>query len=282
MSFDAVKWAIGQDIDDPKEKLLLIVLSDFLNDQTRQCNPSREILMKKACIKNNKTLSSKLENLISKRLIQIVRGKGVSNSYQVHCGTTFRTEPSSEVNHVQQCTTTQFSSEPTTQFSSEPTPSSVVNHEPININNNINNVVNTTAPNFELTADEQEPKKNVSKKIRPITHSFDLKEIPEEWITLCSKLRPDLEPFAAFAEFQFYWQEGAGASTKRSDNSWRTTWLNYLKSPRTRPTPRPTPRPQTFNRAHCLAEPAGGYTTEFYESQMSWEEMNEKRRNGEL
>lgn len=202
----------------------------------------------------------------------------VNNSIEsclVQNRTTFSTEPSSAVNHVQQCTTT--------QFSTEPTPSSVVNHEPINnINNNINNVVDATAPNFELTADEQEPKKSAVKKIRPITHSFDLKEIPVEWKSLCEKLRPDLEPYKAFVEFQFYWQDGAGANTKRSDSGWRTTWLNYLKSPRTRPTPRPTARPQTFNRAHCLAEPAGGYTTEFYESQMSWEEMNEKRRNGEL
>ncbi len=30
MSFDAVKWAIGQDSDDPKVKLLLIILPDFL------------------------------------------------------------------------------------------------------------------------------------------------------------------------------------------------------------------------------------------------------------
>ncbi|WP_462390775.1 helix-turn-helix domain-containing protein [Parasutterella excrementihominis] len=262
MSLDAVRWAISQEIGDPKEKLLLIVLSYFLNDQTGRCNPSRETLMKNACIKNNKTLSSRLESLVSKGLIQIVRGKGVSNHYLVQNRTTFSREPGSAVNHL---------------------PGSAVNHEPINnINDNINNVVNTTSPNFELTADDAGQKKSAVKKTRPITHSFDLKEIPEEWKTLCAKMRPDLEPFAAFAEFQFYWQEGAGASTKRSDNGWRTTWLNYLKSPRTRPTPRPTPRPQTFNRAHCLAEPAGGYTTEFYESQMSWEEMNEKRRNGEL
>lgn len=99
MSFDAIKWAINQDIDDPKEKLLLVVLSDFLNDKSRQCNPSRETLMRKACIKNNKTLSSKLDSLASRGLIEIVRGKGVSNHYLVQNRTTFSTEPRSAVHY---------------------------------------------------------------------------------------------------------------------------------------------------------------------------------------
>ena len=57
-------------------------------------------------------------------------------------------------------------------------------------NNNIN-TVDTTSPDFELTADDAEQKKiRGQKKSRPITHSFDLKEIPEEWKTLCAKNAP--------------------------------------------------------------------------------------------
>lgn len=273
MSFAAIRWALLQDsLEDPREFLLLVVLANYHDDRTGQCNPSRDSLMKKSRIGNSNTLTTKLMSLQKKGLIQIFSKVGKSNQYGLNL-TTFSTEAPSEVKHLQNLST----------FNAEVPPPSELKHEPINnINNNINNVVNTTAPNFELTANEAEQKKSAVKKTRPITHSFDLKEIPEEWKTLCAKMRPDLEPFAAFAEFQFYWQEGAGASTKRSDNGWRTTWLNYLKSPRTRPTPRPTPRPQTFGRPQCLEEPAGGYTTQFYESQMSWEEMNEKRRNGEL
>ncbi len=118
MSFNAIKWAINQDIDDPKEKLLLVILSDCLNDKTKQCNPSRETLMRKACIKNNKTLSAKLDSLVSRGLIEIVRGKGVSNHYLVQNRTTFSTEPSSAVNHL-----------PSSELNH--LPSSAVNHEPI-------------------------------------------------------------------------------------------------------------------------------------------------------
>lgn len=159
MSFDAIKWAINQDIDDPKEKLLLVVLSDFLNDKSRQCNPSRETLMRKACIKNNKTLSSKLDSLASRGLIEIVRGKGVSNHYLVQNRTTFSTEPSSAVNHL-----------PSSELNH--LPSSAVNHEPISepIKEPINTYVRRADPGspdassnetakeeeFDLTAPKEE------------------------------------------------------------------------------------------------------------------------------
>lgn len=165
MSFDAIKWAINQDIDDPKEKLLLVVLSDFLNDKSRQCNPSRETLMRKACIKNNKTLSSKLDSLASRGLIEIVRGKGVSNHYLVQNRTTFSTEPRSAVNHVQQCTTT--------QFSTEPTPSSAVNHEPIN--EPIKEPINTS---FVRRADPGSP--DAQKNVANESEKFNLTAPTEE------------------------------------------------------------------------------------------------------
>lgn len=252
-------------------KIVLRCLADFRNAQTGLCNPSAEVICRETEL-NKKTVYKAISYLEEKGFIKRERRVlNTSNNYVLNLTT--------ESRYTKNGSTKNGSTKNGTIVDPN------LGHEPINnINNNINNVVNTTSPSFELTADEQEPKKTSAKKIRPITYSFDLKEIPEDWKTLCAKMRPDLEPFAAFAEFQFYWQEGAGASTKRSDNGWRTTWLNYLKSPRTRPTPRPLarPAPQTVTRTPCLEEPVGGYTTEFYESQMSWEEMNQKRRNGEL
>lgn len=167
MSFEAIKWALNQDIDDPKEKLLLVVLSDFLNDKSRQCNPSRETLMRKACIKNNKTLSSKLDSLASRGLIEIVRGKGVSNHYLVQNRTTFSTEPSSAVNHVQQCTTT--------KFNTEPTPSSAVNHEPIS--EPINEPINTSFVRRAETGSPDAQKNDVVEDQFNLTETTDKKEL---------------------------------------------------------------------------------------------------------
>lgn len=256
MSFDAIKWAINQDIDDPKEKLLLVVLSDFLNDKSRQCNPSRETLMRKACIKNNKTLSSKLDSLVSRGLIEIVRGKGVSNHYLVQNRTTFSTEPSSAVNHVQQCTTT--------QFNTEPTPSSAVNHEPISepIKEPINNSIES-APNFSLTAPEKttiSKKETVEKKAKrqkneklPCPYNED-DQIPEEFVKVAQKHNIQ-DPQQLFSKMVAYCK--ANGKQYADYKAAFTTWcLNESKWQQQKP-PNQTSKPFAY-------EPPGGFTEEFY------------------
>lgn len=256
MSFDAIKWAINQDIDDPKEKLLLVVLSDFLNDKSRQCNPSRETLMRKACIKNNKTLSSKLDSLASRGLIEIVRGKGVSNHYLVQNRTTFRTEPRSAVNHVQQCTTT--------QFSTEPTPSSAVNHEPINepIKEPINNSIES-APDFSLTAPEKttiskpetvekKPKRPKKEKV-PCPYNED-DPIPEEFLKVAQRHNIQ-DPQQLFSKMVAYCK--ANGKQYADYKAAFTTWcLNESKWQQQKP-PNQTSKPFAY-------EPPGGFTDEFY------------------
>lgn len=256
MSFDAIKWAINQDIDDPKEKLLLVVLSDFLNDKSRQCNPSRETLMRKACIKNNKTLSSKLDSLVSRGLIEIVRGKGVSNHYLVQNRTTFSTEPSSAVNHVQQCTTT--------QFNTEPTPSSAVNHEPISepIKEPINNSIES-APNFSLTSPEKttiSKKETVEKKPKrpkkeklPCPYNED-DQIPEEFVKVAQKHNIQ-DPQQLFSKMVAYCK--ANGKQYADYKAAFTTWcLNESKWQQQKP-PNQTSKPFAY-------EPPGGFTDEFY------------------
>lgn len=256
MSFDAIKWAINQDIDDPKEKLLLVVLSDFLNDKSRQCNPSRETLMRKACIKNNKTLSSKLDSLASRGLIEIVRGKGVSNHYLVQNRTTFSTEPRSAVNHVQQCTTT--------QFSTEPTPSSAVNHEPINepIKEPINNSIES-APNFSLTAPEKtaiskketvekKPKRPKKEKV-PCPYNED-DQIPEEFLKIAQKHNIQ-DPQQLFSKMVAYCK--ANGKQYADYKAAFTTWcLNESKWQQQKP-------PNQTSKSFAY-EPPGGFTDEFY------------------
>lgn len=256
MSFDAIKWAINQDIDDPKEKLLLVILSDCLNDKTKQCNPSRETLMRKACIKNNKTLSAKLDSLVSRGLIEIVRGKGVSNHYLVQNRTTFSTEPSSAVNHVQQCTTT--------TFSTEPTPSSAVNHEPISepIKEPINNSIES-APNFSLTAPEnstiskpetvQKKSKRQKKEKVPCPYKED-DQIPEEFFKVAQKHNIQ-DPQQLFSKMVAYCK--ANGKQYADYKAAFTTWcLNESKWQQQKP-PNPTSKPFAY-------EPPGGFTDEFY------------------
>lgn len=112
MSFKATSWAMSQtNLKDPQEKLLLVALAHFLNESTRQCNPSRETLMKTACISNSNTLTKKLKGLEEKKLITVVAGKGRSNNYHIHEESTFTDEVPSRMKHLHTCSTSTFTHE---------------------------------------------------------------------------------------------------------------------------------------------------------------------------
>lgn len=133
MSFSAIRWALAQDsLDDPREALLLVVLADYYNDKTCQCNPSRDTLKKRARIGNNNTLTAKLSTLQKKGLITVYSQNGKSNCYRLKLESTLETEspPSSELNQVQNCT--RFRTEPPPSSELNHLPSSELNHEPIN------------------------------------------------------------------------------------------------------------------------------------------------------
>lgn len=66
-------------------------------------------------------------------------------------------------------------------------------------------------------------------KRKAITHLFELEAIPDEWRELCEQIRPDLDPQRVFVEFRFYWTQGKGQGTRRSDKGWTSTWMNWIK-----------------------------------------------------
>ena len=66
-------------------------------------------------------------------------------------------------------------------------------------------------------------------KRKAITHLFELEAIPDEWRKLCEQIRPDLDPQRVFVEFRFYWTQGKGQGTRRSDKGWTSTWMNWIK-----------------------------------------------------
>ncbi|WP_281536443.1 helix-turn-helix domain-containing protein [Parasutterella excrementihominis] len=264
MSFEAIKWAINQDIDDPKEKLLLVILSDFLNDRTRQCNPSRETLMRKACIKNNKTLSSKLDSLVSKGLIEIVRGKGISNRYLVQNRTTFNSEPSSAVNHVQHCTTT--------RFSSEPTPSSAVNHEPISEPIKEPNTLSKEREdkNFSLTPTEKKvsKKQTAAKKEKKGPYPYSENDpIPDEFLKI-AQANNIQDPQELFKKMVLWCQANG-----RPYKNWKagfTTWclreVGYQKEKEQKK------QTQASKQNQFSYEPPGGFTDDYYRDQCEFDE----------
>lgn len=179
MSFTAIRWALSQEsLEDSKEVLLLVVLADYYNDATGQCNPSRETLMKSARIGNSNTLTAKLTSLQKRGLITVCSKNGKSNLYQLNI-THFNSEvpskvkqvPTSELKHLQKCTT--FRSEVGGTSELKVLPTSELKHEPIN--EPIKEPINTSFVRRAETGSPDAQKNEVAEE-----EEFNLTEPTEE------------------------------------------------------------------------------------------------------
>lgn len=90
------------------------------------------------------------------------------------------------------------------------------------------NTTSNTADTAVCTGKRPADTKNPAKR-KAITHLFELEAIPDEWRKLCEQIRPDLDPQRVFVEFRFYWTQGKGQGTRRSDKGWTSTWMNWIK-----------------------------------------------------
>lgn len=107
-------------------------------------------------------------------------------------------------------------------FSLEPDQPQAANEVPAE-----NTTSNTEATAVCMVKHPAETKKPAKRKA--ITHLFELEELPDEWRELCEQIRPDLDPQRVFVEFRFYWTQGKGQGTRRSDKGWTSTWMNWIK-----------------------------------------------------
>jgi len=84
MSFTMMSLAVEKEYKNSAQKLTLIILSNYLNDKTRQCNPSHSALAKKCCMSVS-SLKVQLKALEKKGDIKIInRSKDnvkLSNQY---------------------------------------------------------------------------------------------------------------------------------------------------------------------------------------------------------
>lgn len=107
-------------------------------------------------------------------------------------------------------------------FSLEPDQSQAANELPAE--NTTSNTEATAVCTVKHPAETKKPAKR-----KAITHLFELEAIPDEWRELCEQIRPDLDPQRVFVEFRFYWTQGKGQGTRRSDKGWTSTWMNWIK-----------------------------------------------------
>lgn len=252
-------------LKDPQEKLLLVALAHFLNESTRQCNPSRETLMRAACISNSNTLTKKIRSLEEKGLISVIAGKGCSNNYLLHEGSTFTDEVPSRMKHLHTCSTT--------TFTHEAPPPSYMKHEQrieqgieqgILINNNQVASSNSKKPpsitgeekptctkteqvaedstisnsekvqsgeDFCLTSEPEDKAEKPPKKpkTKAITFKFNFKELPDSWRKYCEERRPDIDPLQLFVDFEFYYTQCEGKDTYYSEKGWAQCWQGWVR-----------------------------------------------------
>ena len=104
---------------------------------------------------------------------------------------------------------------------------------------------------FALTAPSQDDQlfgkteqlKKPKAQPKPITFEFNLTALPDAWRKYCNDTRPDLNPDLTFQDFRFYWTQGRGKGTRKSEKGWAQTWQNWVrreKESRTKPAFRQT------------------------------------------
>ena len=82
--------------------------------------------------------------------------------------------------------------------------------------------------NQEVNQEDLPPPSPLAKR-EAQTHLFSLAEIPDAWKDYIEAVRPDLDPKKVFTDFRFYWENGRGSSTRRSDKGWTQSWQTWVR-----------------------------------------------------
>lgn len=181
---------------------LLVALAYHRNDMTGECFPSYDTLMSETRMAL-KTLRSALRLLEELGLVSYVRERvGAKTIYTLHIGT------------VQKDTVQKDTGKGAVLpgYREQICPP----------NREINKELNKEGEN-------PLPPPSPAAKREAQTHRFSLSEIPDAWKEYIEAVRPDLDPKKVFTDFRFYWENGRGSSTRRSDKGWTQSWQTWVR-----------------------------------------------------
>lgn len=257
MSFELVQQCIDLDVLEndlsPKEKFVLVVLCRFADDSGR-CYPSLPTLLGLTGF-DVRTVRKAIEKLVENGWLSYVQAPGKKRQYTIASArikgtgtpvqvcTPDKNAGGTKLHPVQICTQTPDKNAGGTPYKNAPrikhtrnqeeTNLQIVGDSPFSLEPNEppaeNPTSNTadTAPGKEKHPADAKTKRPAKRKA--ITHLFELEAIPDDWRELCEQIRPDLDPQRVFVEFRFYWTQGKGQGTRRSDKGWTSTWMNWVK-----------------------------------------------------
>lgn len=213
----------------PTEKFVAVVALSFRNAESGRCNPaiiSDDSNKETLCSRSGYTkqcVTKTLRSLAAKGVLSlkkaIARPSEITFTVNDVYGKGKQRLPITDKEQINEQIYLSVDDSP---FSFEPDQPQAANEVPAE-----NTTLNTEATAVCTVKHPAETKKPAKRKA--ITHQFELEELPDEWRELCEQIRPDLDHQRVFVEFRFYWTQGKGQGTRRSDKGWTSTWMNWIK-----------------------------------------------------
>lgn len=189
------------------DKYILLCLAHRKNGATQLCCPSIGTIMRDTGVCKD-TVRKALKVLVAKGYVTYTRNPGGKTEYQLSI-------PGGKVDPVGK----------STGYESTPGEGGKVDPEG----------VEKSTPNMEVNKELNKegenplPPPSPAAKREAQTHRFSLSEIPDAWKEYIEAVRPDLDPKKVFTDFRFYWENGRGSSTRRSDKGWTQSWQTWVR-----------------------------------------------------
>ena len=205
MSFKSVEWVMHMTPTKgrPGDKFVLVTLAWHKNEQTGKCCPSIPLLMSETGMSRD-FIRDALKRLTAAGLIKVSRTPGGRTDYLLVEGSNGYRVPTTTGEQLL----------------------------PGEGSNGYRGRGVTATPNMEvnkeLNKEGDNPPSPLAKR-EAQTHLFSLSEIPDAWKEYIEAVRPDLDPKKVFTDFRFYWENGKGSSTRRSDKGWTQSWQTWVR-----------------------------------------------------
>ena len=201
--YKATDFAWEAPVTSSSERLVILALAKFSDDAGR-CFPSVEKLTAITHL-NRKTVFSALKALSQSGVVSAQKSERNANRYQLNYALC-RTENGTTENGTAVVPKTGQPVVPN------------LGHEQI-----------SEHINEQIRGENPLPPPSPLAKREAQTHLFSLSEIPDAWKEYIEAVRPDLDPKKVFTDFRFYWENGRGSSTRRSDRGWTQSWQTWVR-----------------------------------------------------
>lgn len=211
MSFECVSQILDSNLTNGTEVAVLVALAHCLNEQTGECFPSTETISRLAR-RSPLVVRKALKRLTDLGYISQSQSPGAKRFFSIHLDKITAFEGGKELE-----------GEGVKNFRGTPYKSLGGGGKELYPEQGSNKEINKEVNQEEL------PPPSPAAKREAQTHRFSLSEIPDAWKEYIEAVRPDLDPKKVFTDFRFYWENGRGSSTRRSDRGWTQSWQTWVR-----------------------------------------------------